>query len=61
MPSDVAFRVRATAGTGDVRILGDHRSGFGVDQRYVTPGYETSSRRLDLDLSTGMGQVEVTR
>lgn len=61
VPAEVAVRVDATAGTGDVRLFEQSRSGFGVSDTYVSPGYETAGRRLDLRLSTGMGQVEVTR
>lgn len=60
VPPDVALDVAATTGGGDVRILGREWNGLGVAVDESVPGAE-SAGRLVLELSVGLGAIEVTR
>lgn len=61
VPAGLAVHVEARSGIGQVVVLGRTSSGFGVHETFQSPGYAGAARRLWLDLSTGTGQVEVTR
>ncbi len=49
----------AKAGIGEVVVFGRERGGLGVE--YRTPGDEQATAALRLELSVGIGQVEVRR
>lgn len=49
----------AKAGVGDVRVFGQDRSGFAAD--YRTDAVCSGVPQLQLDLSVGIGQIEVRR
>jgi cell wall-active antibiotic response 4TMS protein YvqF len=51
--------VRAKAGVGDVQVFGRDHGGFGVE--YRSPGRNDVAPLLVLELSVGVGQVEVRR
>lgn len=59
VPDGVTIEVDATAGVGEVSALGRSSSGFGVrfERRFPEPEAPT----LRLELSVGMGKVEVRR
>jgi predicted membrane protein len=61
VPEGVAVGVQADSGTGEVVFFGDQQGGLGIDRTYETPGYADADQRLDLDLSVGLGRIEVTR
>lgn len=61
VPEDAAVSVRAESGTGEIVLFGERQGGLGVENDYASPDYEDAGRRLELDLSVGMGQIEVTR
>jgi len=62
VPSDVALVVRGRAGAGDVTVLGVNESGLDVDQRIAPTGLVPNQRgTLSMDLSVGLGQIQVTR
>lgn len=58
LPADVPVHVTARAGVGDVQLLGVDSGGPHVQRDAMTG---TGTPQLDLDLSAGMGHVEVTR
>ena len=60
VPQDVAVDVAATSGGGDVTIFGREWNGLGVDVNESFPGSESAGRLL-LELSVGLGTIEVTR
>ena len=60
LPERAAAEIHASSGIGDVEILGLSRGGMGVDVRQSIPGSEGGGRLL-LDLSVGMGRIEVSR
>lgn len=62
VPSDVAVRVRASVGAGEIDILGKLKAdGVGQSRSYEDPGYAAAVRRLDIDLGAGVGHIEVVR
>lgn len=61
LPPGIAVRVESSSGIGQVTALGRTDGGFGVHRTVVSPGYAGAPVRLDLRLSVGVGQVEVTR
>ena len=61
IPEGLRVDIRATAGLCDVNILGEERGGVAPQLRYRSPGAGEDDRVLTLDLSVGMGSVEVRR
>jgi hypothetical protein len=59
VPGDLALRVRARAGIGQVTLFGDEDGGFGVEDRFTSRPWERGVRRLELDLRVGVGQATV--
>ena len=57
---DAAIDVTAHTGVGEVSLLGGHRSGVRVDDRYRAPSFGTAGRRVELTLSVGVGRVVLT-
>jgi hypothetical protein len=60
-PAGVALRVDGGAGIGQFQALGEEQQGFGANTTVTGPDYQTATRRLDLDLRVGVGQIEVQR
>ena len=61
VPDGVQVEVRASAGMGNVDVLGERRSGIAPTLNFRSPGASTEDHVLTLDLSVGMGSVEVRR
>ena len=59
VPPDVAVRVRADVGMGELQVLDVDEGGIGVDAETETPGFADAERRLELRLHVNLGQVEV--
>ena len=59
IPSDVPVRVHATAGTGQVVLFGRERNGFDIDETVTRGDFRAARTRLVLEVSVGLGQVEV--
>jgi hypothetical protein len=59
VPADTAVRVHGKAGAGQVAIFGREHDGFDVDTTESAAGYDTATSRLFLDVSVGLGQVDV--
>lgn len=60
VPDGVTVEVHGRAGMGEVNVEGRTYSGLGIDQREVIEG-DQPEPVLVLELSVGMGQVEVRR
>jgi predicted membrane protein len=60
VPADVAVEVEAGTGAGDLDILGRRSNGLGPRVSHSVPG-DGGDARLVLDLSAGVGSVEVRR
>lgn len=61
VPDDVAVRAVVQIGAGNADILERHYAGVGIDDTYESDGYDSAPRRLLLDLSVGVGNIEVNR
>ncbi|MFA5787011.1 MAG: LiaF domain-containing protein [Actinomycetota bacterium] len=62
LPMGAAVRVEGHAGIGNVELLGRKRSGIGAEDRFTAADYYTGAEsRLRLEVSVGMGSVEVRR
>jgi lia operon protein LiaF len=59
VPKDLPVRVTARAGLGDVKVFGQKDDGFGPHLDYTSPDYATATRKLDLEASVGLGEVNV--
>lgn len=60
VPTGIEFRVDGRVGAGELDILGETSGGIGIDESFETPGFESSSPGLTLDLQAFTGRVEVT-
>jgi hypothetical protein len=56
VPDGMTVRVRASAGLGSVVLFGVEEGGFDVEQELLPDGAQ-----LELELSVGLGEVEVRR
>lgn len=56
IPRNIAARIRVHAGLGSVSVSGDytHQGDY-----YLSPGYDSATDRIDLELSGGIGQVVI--
>lgn len=62
VPPDAAVRIEARAGLGGIVIFGtESDDDVDVTEQYSSPGYDTAARRVSLDLSVGIGKIEVRR
>lgn len=60
VPEGTELSVDAEVGAGQLGILGRITDGVGIDETYLTPGFEDSSSSLSLELHAFTGRVEVT-
>jgi hypothetical protein len=56
LPQGLAARITLSTGIGDVQIADDFQREGDV---YVSPGFETSQNRVELDISGGIGRIVV--
>lgn len=59
VPSDVGIRAHWKVGAGDVTVRGFKDSGVGLDRTYTSDNYATAASKLHLELSAGVGSIEV--
>jgi hypothetical protein len=57
VPHGVTIEAEASVGAGEIVILNEKRDGVGVDWAYV--GADGQPKRVLLDVSVGLGQIEV--
>jgi hypothetical protein len=60
VPESTTVDIRASAGMGDVNLFGEERGGVAPELRFRSPE-AGDDRLLTLELSVGMGSVEVRR
>jgi hypothetical protein len=60
VPDDVAVVVNSEVGAGDAQVFGETRDGLGVTFDHTEPG-EPDAGRVTLDLTVGLGTLEVSR
>lgn len=61
VPRDLAVRVRASAGMGSVRVFQNKDEGISPSIDFESNDYATATRKLDLEVNAGMGEVKVLR
>jgi predicted membrane protein len=61
VPRDLAVRVKASAGFGDVTVFDQKHEGIGPHIDFQSNGYAAAARKLDLAASVGFGDVKVLR
>lgn len=59
VPDDVGVQVHWKVGAGNVDIQGFRDNGAGLDRTYTSDNYETATKKLHLELSAGLGAIEV--
>lgn len=59
--SVVSVRIDAETTFGDIEALGEEANGAHASRVRTDPGYDTASRRLDLEVDAAFGSVEVIR
>lgn len=60
VPDDVAVKVRARSGAGDVTVFDQTGEGLFVDERYASPDFDSAARRITIEANVFLGSVEVT-
>ncbi|CAG0986860.1 Protein LiaF [Anaerolineae bacterium] len=61
VPRDLAVRVQANSGMGDVELFDQRESGISPHLGFQSDDYATASRKLNLQANVGMGKVRVVR
>lgn len=61
VPRELPVRVNASAGLGNVFVLGKRSEGISPNVTFQSEDYEGSSRKLNIDASVGLGDVKVLR
>ncbi len=60
VPEGLAVSVSASAGAGELQVLGRNANGLGVDQSFESAGFDSETKGLIIDANVFMGRVEVT-
>ena len=61
VPRDLAVRVHASAGMGEVSVFGEDSGGVTPSRSFQSEDYTNAARKLTLDVSVGFGEVKVIR
>ncbi len=61
VPREIALKVTARAGLGDVKVFDEKSEGFGPVVEFQSNDYATASRKLFVEASVGLGEVKVVR
>jgi len=61
LPADVPVTIDASAGAGQIDLLGETSDGISVSKTYTSDGFETADVTLTLDLDVAAGNIEVDR
>ncbi len=61
LPRDLAVRVDASAGLGNVFVLGERSDGFSPHVSFQSDDYAAANRKLDIHASVGLGNIKVLR
>lgn len=61
VPRDLAVRVQARTGMGDVFVLGKKSEGIGPSVEFHSDDYASAPRKLNLEANVGLGKVQVMR
>jgi hypothetical protein len=61
IPDDVAVRVDWSIGLGNADVFDENRSGVNPGGSYQSEGFDSAETQLEIDVSLGMGSLEVRR
>lgn len=61
LPPDVPVTIDASAGAGEIDLLGETSEGLSASKTYTSDGFDTAQVTLTLDLSVAAGSIEVSR
>jgi lia operon protein LiaF len=59
VPKKVPFFIRASIVAGDIKIMGEKRSGFSIEKTYKSEGYDSAQNRLNIYISHVFGDIKV--
>jgi predicted membrane protein len=60
LPAEVGFKLNAYGFVTDARILGEKHTGFFIQPvQEISEGYETASKKVDIDLLAFVGEVKI--
>ncbi len=59
VPKDIEIYVGGKSVFGDVRVLGNLKTGFGQEINYASPGYAAAQKKLRLDAHQVFGDVRI--
>ncbi len=60
MPKHVPFYLKASIVAGDIKLMGDKYSGFSIRKEHKSPGYDSATDRLNIDISHVFGDIKVS-
>jgi predicted membrane protein len=58
-PEDVALRVDGSVGAGEIQVRGERSEGLLPRLDYKSPGFDSASVTLTLEINVGAGKIEV--
>jgi lia operon protein LiaF len=61
VPREIALKVTARAGLGDVAVFDEKADGFAPVVEFQSDDYATAARKLFVEASVGLGEVKVVR
>jgi len=59
IPKNLPFKVKANLVAGEIKLLGQKRSGFSIQDTYRSAGYESAVNRLNISISHVFGEIKV--
>ena len=60
VPKKVPFFIRASIVAGDIKVMGEKRSGFSIEKTYKSEGYDSARNRLNIYISHVFGDIKVS-
>jgi lia operon protein LiaF len=61
MPENVEFSLEAHVKAGDIKVFGESADGINRELSFVTPNYQTATRKLNMYLNLKAGSIRVDR
>ncbi|WP_186579144.1 cell wall-active antibiotics response protein LiaF [Aquibacillus kalidii] len=61
MPENVEFALEAHVKAGDINVFGENADGINRELTYVTPNYQSATRKLNIYLNLKAGSIRVDK
>ncbi len=61
LPPDIPVDIDASAGAGEIDLLGETEEGISVSRSYTSDGFDTADVTLTLEISVAAGSIEVNQ